>query len=432
MKILKWASIAFLIIGLLVIGREALGIADYLLNRRSAAPFVSSATAPLVSSLPSANVVALVIANEHYSNQFERIVDAEEDARNLTRTLKSLTVRVYGDNPFIGLRHDEQRRVIDDFLHSLKPGDVPLVFLKGHGVSIGSEALFLAIDAGGPLALSAYGYDTNALVAALHAASPAAALVVLDMCRTKVGEYKGLQFEGPNLSRANGRRLAVVYASSGPATDRSPLFRIAARALVKPGLPLIDIANVMHQEYARDEPSSDPRIDPGSPPPDNITLTVGSIQSTGEVSTPWVSVRDARLEYLTNGRIVLRFRAEARVPLTCLPNHVYAPWLHAQVMEGNNPIGPDIQISQASVFENGGFLDHCADATFVFRRLSSDGAFQALPLAGRRLEVTLSRSHPSVICYHHQVARFGLTQWFEEHDRYTCDQLLDLNFRPGP
>jgi uncharacterized caspase-like protein len=201
---------------------------------------------------------ALVIGVNDYA-ELTDLNKAEGDARSIEATLKDLGFQVT-------VKHDVTARdfddAVDEFVASLKRGDVAFFFFAGHGVSYEQRNFLLpadmpALDAVRESRLERYAVDAQDLVDRIYGRGVEIAFIVLDACRDNpfppdadtraVRAYGGLARMTPQ------KGTFVLYSACigqkaldrlGPDdTDPNSVFTRTFRPiLATPGMPAVEIA----------------------------------------------------------------------------------------------------------------------------------------------------------------------------------------------
>lgn len=201
---------------------------------------------------------ALVIGIDDYE-ELTDLNKAVGDADSLETTLADLGFSVTVKNNIPAREFDD---AIDEFVASLKRGDVAFFFFSGHGVSYEQRNFLLpadmpALDAVRESRLDRYAVDAQDLVDRIYDKGVEIALVVLDACRDNPfppdPDTRSMRAYG-GLQRMTPQKGAFVIYSAGvgqKALDRlgpedgdpnSVFTRIFRPALATPGMPVVEIA----------------------------------------------------------------------------------------------------------------------------------------------------------------------------------------------
>ncbi|MEZ5872277.1 MAG: caspase family protein [Nitratireductor sp.] len=128
--------------------------------------------------------LALVIGNDNYTN-IAKLKKAVNDANAIGDTLAQLGFTVSRAND---VERRDMNRAIQNFVQSVRPGDVAMVFYAGHGVEIGGKNYLLPVDvpdadAGGSGFIEAESVALDDILERLRERDARLNVVVLDACR---------------------------------------------------------------------------------------------------------------------------------------------------------------------------------------------------------------------------------------------------------
>lgn len=202
--------------------------------------------------------LALVIGNNDY-DELTDLNKAEGDAVSLRSTLEELGFSVTLKLNVSARDFDD---AVDEFIDSLKRGDVAFFFFAGHGVSHEQRNFLLpadmpALDAVRESRLERYSVDAQDLVDRIYERGVEIAFVVLDACRDNPfppdADTRAVRAYG-GLARMTPQKGAFVLYSAGIGqkaldrlgpddTDPNSVFtRTFKPILSTPGMPAVEIA----------------------------------------------------------------------------------------------------------------------------------------------------------------------------------------------
>ena len=190
--------------------------------------------------------VALVIGNAAYEERAAELVSAVGDARSVARALREL------DFDDVFLREDLDRegmeRAADDFIGTLRSGDVAVFYYAGHGAELDDGLNYLL-----PVDFSS-SYDrvqartrslrADEVQARMEAAGAQIRILILDACRDNPFDPR-MRWMGPRggLSQMRPRGGLVAFATEAgdTAADSGLYARHFVDALAVPGLPAMEL-----------------------------------------------------------------------------------------------------------------------------------------------------------------------------------------------
>jgi len=157
----------------------------------------------LKSTPSSAGRVALVIGINSYPNlPWARLTRAENDARAMADTLKSLGFDVIRAEKTDGKSID---LYLNEFYNRIRRDDMAFVFFSGHGVAIKGYNYLLPSDVqfptteeqqkGAEAKIRNQGLEENAIIRSIQDKKPRVAVIVIDACRNN-------PFRGPDAARS--------------------------------------------------------------------------------------------------------------------------------------------------------------------------------------------------------------------------------------
>lgn len=152
------------------------------------------------------NALALVIGNAHYSLEKDRLVNAVNDAKDVSQKLLSLGFIV---KETIDCDRENFDREIRKFGDELNNYDIGLFYFSGHGLQIDGNNYLTSIDTNFEDDISAKhtSFPLSEIIDYMQKASPIIKILILDACRDNPlpSQYRG----------SNSQGLAPIYAPKG-------------------------------------------------------------------------------------------------------------------------------------------------------------------------------------------------------------------------
>lgn len=157
--------------------------------------------------------VALVVGNDAYVAPARPLANAANDARGLASTLRGVGFSV---TEAINLRRAQFDQEVNNFVTSLKDGDVALFFYAGHGLQVDGENYLIPIDFAARDGIEAkyQGYSANLIHDRISGRGVRLAIVILDACRNNPYATARRLSEGLAIM-ASGKGSYIAYAT-GP------------------------------------------------------------------------------------------------------------------------------------------------------------------------------------------------------------------------
>jgi uncharacterized caspase-like protein len=194
----------------------------------------------------SARRVALVVGNNTYASS--PLANSVRDAQVMKTALEANRFSVS-----LELNTSQQRleQSVDQFVASIRPGDVTLFYYSGHGIQLQDQNYLIPVDfqAATPVAAKYRSYPVSRVVESMEAAGAAMQIVILDACRDN--PYRSIRSGAGGLAPmqvGTGTYLAFATAPGKTASDnpggQNGLFtQELAGVLRQTGLSLDDVFN---------------------------------------------------------------------------------------------------------------------------------------------------------------------------------------------
>lgn len=152
------------------------------------------------------NALALVIGNAEYALEKDRLVNAVNDAKDVSQKLLSLGFIV---KETIDCNREKFDREIRTFGDELNNYDIGLFYFSGHGLQIDGNNYLTSVDTNFEDDISAKhtSFPLSEIIDYMQKASPIIKILILDACRDNPlpSQYRG----------ANSQGLAPIYAPKG-------------------------------------------------------------------------------------------------------------------------------------------------------------------------------------------------------------------------
>ena len=87
--------------------------------------------------------LALIIANDEYQQQANRLSDCVNNARELSKKLKAINFNVQS---VYNLRSHQMTEEIIDFSRTIRDGDLVFFYFSGHGYQVDEKNYMMAVD----------------------------------------------------------------------------------------------------------------------------------------------------------------------------------------------------------------------------------------------------------------------------------------------
>lgn len=87
--------------------------------------------------------LALIIANDEYQQQANRLSDCVNNARELGKKLKAINFNVQA---VYNLRSHQMTEAIIDFSRTIRDGDLVFFYFSGHGYQVDKNNYMMAVD----------------------------------------------------------------------------------------------------------------------------------------------------------------------------------------------------------------------------------------------------------------------------------------------
>ena len=215
--------------------RQAIGVTGVLLA-------VGLVLAPAGAS--AQRRVALVIGNAAYVEPDAGLTNPVNDARDVAQALGAL------DFDEVFLREDLDRegmeQAVDDFIGTLRAGDVAVFYYAGHGLELDDGENYLApVDFSSsytPVRARNRALQANEVQALMEEAGARTRIVILDACRNNPFErVRSLTRGGLGQMTPRGGLVAYATEAGDTAADNGLYAQHLVAALRVPGLPAMEL-----------------------------------------------------------------------------------------------------------------------------------------------------------------------------------------------
>ena len=198
--------------------------------------------APAVAS--AERRVALVIGNAAYEEPDARLTNAINDARKVATALRELDF----DDVFFrdDLDREGMEQAVDDFIGTLRAGDVAVFYYAGHGLELDDGENYLApVDFSSsytPVRARNRAVQANEVQALMQEAGAETRIMILDACRNNPFERtRSLTRGGLGQMTARGGLVAYATEAGDTAADNGLYAQHLVAALRVPGLPAMEL-----------------------------------------------------------------------------------------------------------------------------------------------------------------------------------------------
>jgi hypothetical protein len=201
--------------------------------------------------------VALVIGNNSYSSK--PLVSSANDARAVAQALKEVGFATADVHLVTDARQSELRQAVREFVQSVKPGDLALVYYSGYGVEVKGINYLLPVDV--PADATETSVEQEAVSAPrllrdLDEQGARMRVLVLDACRDN--PLHAGKSMGGGLAQMEGRGSLVVFAAQArhtapdtPGQSNSAFTLALLEGLRQPGISLDDAMKGVSRSVAR-------------------------------------------------------------------------------------------------------------------------------------------------------------------------------------
>ena len=188
--------------------------------------------------------VALVIGNAAYVEPDAKLTNPVNDARDVAEALGAL------DFDEVFLREDLDRegmeQAVDDFVGTLRAGDVAVFYYAGHGLELDDGENYLApVDFSSsytPVRARNRALQANEVQALMEEAGARTRIVILDACRNNPFErVRSLTRGGLGQMTPRGGLVAYATEAGDTAADNGLYAQHLVAALRVPGLPAMEL-----------------------------------------------------------------------------------------------------------------------------------------------------------------------------------------------
>ncbi len=188
--------------------------------------------------------IALVIGNNNYS--WKPLVSSVNDARAVAQALKEVGFAAADVHLVTDAHQSELRRSVHEFVQSVKPGDLALVYYSGYGVEVKGANYLLPVDVPADATESnveEQAVSAQRLLRDLDDQGARLRVLILDACRDN--PIRPARSAGAGLAPMEGRGSLVVLATQAghtaadtPGQSNSVFTLSLLQALQQPGVSL--------------------------------------------------------------------------------------------------------------------------------------------------------------------------------------------------
>jgi uncharacterized caspase-like protein len=214
-----------------------------------------SAAAPLRAETR----IALVIGNGGYRH-VDRLANPANDARAVAAALRQAGFTLIRGGPQLDVGHAEMEQLIREFGRALTKDSVALFYYAGHGLQVAGVNWLVPVDADVASAADVKYelVDADFVLDEMSVAADRLNLVILDACRNNPFATRGLRGVGGGLAQVTAPAGTIIGYATQPGNvamdgdgGNSPYSSALAKAIVEPGIGVIDALNLVGVEVQR-------------------------------------------------------------------------------------------------------------------------------------------------------------------------------------
>lgn len=161
------------------------------------------------------NALALIIGNANYATDKDKLINAVNDADDISLKLLSLGFIV---NKVVNCTGEDFDRTVRTFGNDLKKFDVGLFYFSGHGLQIDGKNYLTSIDTSFADSISAKhtSYPLDAVIDFMQNANPIIKILILDACRDNPlpNQYRSVKDDG--LAPIHAPKGTIIAFSTSP------------------------------------------------------------------------------------------------------------------------------------------------------------------------------------------------------------------------
>lgn len=203
--------------------------------------------------------IALVIGNGGYRH-VDPLANPANDARAVAAALRQAGFALVRDGPQLDVGRAEMEQLIREFGRALTKDTVAVFYYAGHGLQVAGVNWLVPVDANIASAADVKYelVDAGFVLDEMTGVGDSLNLVILDACRNNPFATRGLRGIGGGLAQVTAPAGTIIGYATQPgavAIDgqgaNSPYSGALAKAIVQPGIGVIDALNLVGLEVQR-------------------------------------------------------------------------------------------------------------------------------------------------------------------------------------